>query len=158
MNETSIRRALPGDAETLTALTIRSKAHWGYSQAFMQKAMMYLNVSVEHIETESIFVLETGGQIVGYYQLHERSPGVMWMESLFIAPEMIGKGCGARLMHHAIDLAAGLGYRRLEWESDPHAEGFYTRFGAIVTGMKESGIEKGRMLPQMRLELQPPLT
>ncbi len=151
-----LRRARPEDAAELTALTIRSKAYWGYSQEFMQKALLYLNVSIEQIETEHVYLIERGGRIAGYYQMHERSPGVMWLESLFVLPEEMGRGFGAQLMHHAIDLAQSLGYQRMEWESDPHAEAFYVRFGAVTFAQRESGIQKGRMLPQMRLELNPP--
>lgn len=156
MSDVILRCARPEDALELTTLTIRSKAYWGYSQAFMQKALPYLTVSVEHIKTEHMYLIECGGRIAGYYQMHERSHEVMWLESLFILPEAMGKGFGAQLMHHAIDLAASLGYRRLEWESDPHAEAFYLRFGAVMFAQRESGIQKGRMLPQMRLELTPP--
>ena len=35
---THIRRADPGEAPALTALTIRSKAYWGYDDAFMTAA------------------------------------------------------------------------------------------------------------------------
>jgi len=35
-------------------------------------------------------------------------------------------------------------------ESDPNAEGFYTRFGAERTGVMESSAEQGRMLPLLR--------
>jgi hypothetical protein len=41
--------------------------------------------------------------------------------------------------------------------SDPNAEPFYRRCGAVTVGMKESSVRGGRMLPLMRYDLSGPL-
>jgi hypothetical protein len=42
-----IRAAHGGELEALSALAMRSKAHWGYSAAFMQACRDELTVSAE---------------------------------------------------------------------------------------------------------------
>ena len=53
--------------------------------------------------------------------------------------------------------ACALGYRSLEIESDPTAEGFYTAMGAVRFGERESQVartvERGRTLPLLQVDL-----
>jgi GNAT superfamily N-acetyltransferase len=42
----------------------------------------------------------------------------------------MGRGIGRSLFIHALGRAKELGFRELEIESDPNAEGFYLRLGA----------------------------
>jgi hypothetical protein len=43
-----------------------------------------------------------------------------------------------------------MGYAQMTWESDPHAEGFYLRMGALRVGEVESTVKPGRFLPKMK--------
>jgi len=153
MIEFTIRRAVMSDVEVLTALTIASKAYWGYSKAFMRKAAPYLRVLPEHIETSHSVVMQVNGRIIGYYQLVPRDDRMIWLESLFVHPDMIGKGCGVRLLDHACALAKALGFSHMEFESDAHAENFYLKQGAIRIGGRESMLQRGLIVPKMRIVL-----
>ena len=53
----------------------------------------------------------------------------------------------------AVEAAASLGCQVLEWETDPHAEPFYERMGAVRVGQRESSLFPGRMLPVMRYKI-----
>ena len=44
-----VRPAKPGESQTLTALCVRSKAHWGYDAAFMKLSAAALNVNEDDI-------------------------------------------------------------------------------------------------------------
>jgi hypothetical protein len=55
-------------------------------------------------------------------------------------------------MELAIQRAAARGASVLRIASDPHAEGFYRRFGARLVGYVES-LPAGRRLPRLELEL-----
>ena len=44
-----IRPAKPGESRSLTALCVRSKAHWGYDVAFMKLSAATLNVNEDDI-------------------------------------------------------------------------------------------------------------
>ena len=47
---TTFPRATPDEAGGLTALTLASKAHWGYDQDFMELAAPSLTVTQEYLE------------------------------------------------------------------------------------------------------------
>ena len=53
---------------------------------------------------------------------------------LWVLPEAMGRGVGRSLFRHALERARILGFRELEIESDPNAEGFYRRIGAHRVG------------------------
>ena len=44
-----VRSAKPGESQSLTALCVRSKAHWGYDSAFMKLSAAALNVNEDDI-------------------------------------------------------------------------------------------------------------
>lgn len=150
-----IRRALPEEAAVLTDLTLRSKAHWGYSLALIEEWRDIMKVAPELIRNHPVYVVEDSGRVCGYYSLEHPDGDQIMLENLFIDPDFIGSGAGRALLHHALALAASLGYRTVCLESDPHAEGFYLKMGAVRTGERPAPIpgEPGRMLPKMRMNL-----
>jgi GNAT superfamily N-acetyltransferase len=141
-----IRRALPTEAAELTALALRSKAHWGYDAAFMAACVVPLTIAAERIAAEPFFVLEEDGRIWGYYGLRVSGEEAE-LTNLFVEPEAIGRGCGKRLWAHAIEVARAAGCRRLRIESDPFAEPFYRAMGAERIGEAPSEAVPGRMIP-----------
>lgn len=144
-----IRRAEPDEAECLTELGLRSKAYWGYDDAFMEAVYAPMTVSPAYIRQHSVYVIEANGQVMGFYALVDLAEGRALLDFLFVAPEGIGCGYGKRLWQHAVETARTLGFRLLILESDPHAEGFYRRMGAERVGQRESSVQRGRMLPLM---------
>lgn len=50
-----IRRAQPEEAEALTALIMRSKAHWGYSQELLDGWRSALTLRAETIERDPVY-------------------------------------------------------------------------------------------------------
>ena len=54
--------------------------------------------------------------------------GSPWLASLYVAPEQRGRGLGARLVHAAVDAAAGQGIDQLFLFTPDHAK-FYERLG-----------------------------
>jgi GNAT superfamily N-acetyltransferase len=147
-----LRAALPSDATGLTALAIRSKAHWGYDAAFMERAAPDLEITPELIEGATAFVAETGTDVVGFYVLAS-ADGVPMLRDLWVEPGAIGTGVGARLWAHMLEQARRLGYRAVRIQSEPNAEGFYVKMGARRVGFAESTVVKGRMLPLMEIAI-----
>jgi GNAT superfamily N-acetyltransferase len=76
---------------------------------------------------------------------------------LFVAPDVLRSGLGRRLWAHLEDTARAAGARRLEVDSDPHAEGFYLAMAMRRIGDAPSGSIPGRMLPHLAKELTPVL-
>jgi ribosomal protein S18 acetylase RimI-like enzyme len=66
----------------------------------------------------------------------------------------MGAGIGARLLREAIEAIAAAGGGTLEIASDPNAEGFYLRMGAIRVGSLPSW-PAGRRLPLLVVDVAP---
>jgi GNAT superfamily N-acetyltransferase len=148
----TLRPARTDEAETLTELMRRSKAHWGYDAEFMRLAQDSLKITSAQIERAiAVYVVEEDGRALGFYQLKDVD-GLCWLEDLFIEPDAMGKGCGKLLFEHAMQMAREQGYGAIEWESDPNAEAFYLKMGAESIGAKPVGVH-GRLLPIMRIRL-----
>ena len=139
-----IRPAKPGEESALTELALRSKAHWGYDDAFMAACRDELTIRPEHIPR--IDVADLDGQVVGMVRLEHEA-----IEDLFVEPGAIGTGVGGELFRHAVRRAAAEGMSRLLIDADPNAEGFYAAMGAVKVGESPSGSIPGRMLPQLAL-------
>ena len=143
------------DAPFLTALAIRSKAHWGYTDDFIAACREELTYTKEQLEAPQIF-----GQIclsherpVAFYVLEQTGVDVAELDALFIEPEYIGKGVGRILIERAKKQAAKLGIVTIVIQGDPNAEPFYTAIGALPCGTRESGSIPGRQLPLFMIKL-----
>jgi len=150
-----IRRATGPDAGLLTDITFRAKAYWGYSPQVMEAWRVMMNIPPELIVNNPVYVLEDAGRVCGYYSLEHLDGDQIMLGNLFIDPDFIGSGVGRALLQHALALAASLGFRTICMESDPHAEGFYLRMGAVRIGEHPAPIpdQPDRVLPQMRMNL-----
>lgn len=147
-----IRKARREEAGILTDLSMRSKAYWGYDDAFMAACTEALRVPEDAIEKYSTYVAEDGGRVAGYFMLIvEDDKG--YLESLFVEPEYIGHGLGKLLWDELMEVAKEAGVYEFTIDADPHAEGFYIRMGAEKEGEKESSVFKGRMLPRLRMKI-----
>ncbi len=142
-----IRPARVEEADLLTELAMRSKAHWGYDDAFMAACRDELTIRPEHIPRVDVAALDDG-RVIGMVRLEHES-----IEDMFVAPEAIGTGVGRVLFRHAVRRAAEEGMTRLLIDADPNAEGFYSSMGAVKIGASPSGSIAGRMLPQLELSV-----
>jgi GNAT superfamily N-acetyltransferase len=86
------------------------------------------------------FVAELDGKIVGYalffwtYSTFLTKPG-LWMEDLYVTPELRGQGLGQALLNAVIEHAGKVGAGRLEWsvlDWNVNAIQFYEKLGAEV--------------------------
>ncbi|MFD5431459.1 GNAT family N-acetyltransferase [Kitasatospora sp. NPDC127067] len=147
-----IRPARPDEAALLTGIALRSKAYWGYDEAFMAACRAELTVDAGVIERSATVVAEHGGQVLGFVSL-SGGPPTGSLDQLFVEPESIGRGVGRALFEQARGLAVELGLRRLTIDSDPNAEPFYLAMGATRIGSVPSGSIPGRELPLLVLDL-----
>jgi ADP-ribose pyrophosphatase YjhB (NUDIX family) len=147
-----IRRARRGEADALTALARRSKAHWDYDPEFIERAAAEMVVRPADIDAHEVWVLEDGtGQVVGFHRVILGAPAIL--EDLWLEPSAIGHGSGRLLWDHAVAIARAARAEAIELDADPNAVGFYARMGARVIGETPSAIVPGRSLPRMRLDL-----
>lgn len=87
-----------------------------------------------------VLLAEAGGRAVGFasyyftFSTFLARPGV-WLDDLFVDPEMRSKGVGRVMLEHLAVLARRRGCGRVEWTAavaDERALAFYRRSGASV--------------------------
>ncbi|UWE04087.1 GNAT family N-acetyltransferase [Laceyella sacchari] len=150
MESVVIRRARAHEAASITELALRSKAHWGYDEAFMRQVADELTVTPEMVHGCEVVVAERAGRLLGFYILQGRPPVV---KALFVEPVAMGRQVGRMLLEHAKNVARAHGFTSLKVDSDPHAEGFYLKMGAVKIGKVPSGSIPGRFLPMLKIEV-----
>ena len=148
----TIRSAGPREAAALSALAIRSKAHWGYDAEEMSVFEGELTLAPEALAPRDATVVEEDGVLLGFYTLLEHEDGVLELEHLFVEPSHLRRGLGSRLLRHALRRAAGRGVSKLIVLSDPNATEFYLAHGATVVEEIPSSIP-GRSIPRLVLPL-----
>jgi GNAT superfamily N-acetyltransferase len=152
MVEVAMRAARADEAGLLSELALRSKAYWGYDQAFLDACRADLTFSPAEVAARRIVVAESSEQVLGFYSLDGEAPEGE-LGNLWVVPESIGTGLGRRLFDDATTSARDLGFTALKIEAEPKAEGFYLRMGATRVGEVPSGSIPGRALPMLRYEL-----
>jgi len=147
-----LRAARPGEAQTLTELALRSKAYWGYDDAFMAACRDELTMRADELERRRVTVAERDGRIAGFVSVEGEPPeGAVGM--MFVDPELIGRGVGRLLFEHALGSARSAGFTRLTIDADPNAAPFYRSMGAVQIGETPSGSIPGRTLPLLEIAL-----
>lgn len=148
-----IRRAKPADASELTEIAFAAKRHWGYPEAWIELWRTALTITPNYVRTHAVWAAMSMGRAIGFYALGIPGEAVE-LEHLWVRPEWMGQGVGRALFEHAATQALTMGALRLTIESDPNAEGFYRRMGAMPVGERVSeyaGLR--RVLPLLEIEL-----
>ncbi len=151
----TIRIARPQEAQALSALCCRSKAHWGYDAQFMRLSEAALAVPRALIALGQVLVAEDAhGAPLGVASVETlAAPGEFDLAHFFVEPAAFGTGVGRALFAAAAELAKAKGARRLIILSDPNAAAFYARMGASAIGDAPSDAIPGRRLPLLRYEI-----
>lgn len=144
---TTLRPARLEELSTLSALCLRSKAYWGYDDAFMAACVEELTLTPANLATDQVIVLEDEYGPAGIAQV-ALDDGLCYLEKLFIDTDRIGQGYGRILFDWAVDAATNTGTREMIVEADPDAAAFYHRMGCIRAGEAKSQSIAGRVLPR----------
>lgn len=154
MAKFKIRPAQHHESAALTALVLRSKAHWGYDDAFMRQSQSSLTITGELIATGLVFVVENAeGRLVAIASLSPLKNGVFDLLHMFVEPDAMGSGVGAALFRAIADLARAQGATTLSILSDPYAAAFYEKMGAVRIGDAPSDAIPSRRLPLLEYNL-----
>lgn len=140
-------------ARELTDIALAAKAHWGYSEAFMQACRDELIVDETLMQRPGCwyFVATESQRVLGFATLIDTDTDIE-LDALFIRPDVIGQGVGKALFNHCRKVCADLGKPHMFIQSDPHAAAFYARMGASKVGETTSLSIPGRHLPLFRLD------
>ena len=150
-SDVTVRGARPGEAAALTALAVRSKAHWGYDDTFMQMSQASLTVSAADVASGRVLVAERQGLLFGMAKVEP--DGELGM--MFVDPLCLNRGVGRALFDAAVALARRLGAQRMAILADPNAAPFYERMGARLVSQAPSDAIPGRTLPLYEYDLTP---
>ena len=129
--DVTIRRAVPADAEALTALAnLLEAAGFATVAAFRRTLESDWPAGTERL------VAETGGEVAGFALsvLHAgtwTTAPVCYLEDLFVAPEHRGRGIGEALVRDLVGLATTNGWSRIYWHTqagNKKARSVYDRF------------------------------
>jgi len=147
-----LRQARLEELPGLSELCLRSKAVWGYDQAFLEACRSELTLWPEDLRTTLVAVVESGSGVAGVVQLKVVAAEADLLK-LFVEPRELRRGLGSFLFGWAIEQAKSRGAARLLIDSDPDAALFYRGLGAYDVGVAPSGSIPGRMLPRLAFDL-----
>ena len=149
-----IRPARLEEAEALSSLCKRSKAHWGYDAEFLRRADASLNVTPQEIERGRVLVCEDADLVTGVISVVPMAePNTYDLMHLFVEPGAIKSGVGRALFNAAVSFMRKRGGKKLLILSDPNAAEFYRRLGAIDIGEAPSDAIPERLLPLLEFSL-----
>ena len=149
-----IIQAKPKDAAVLTAIAFAAKRHWGYPEQWIECWRDALTIKPEFILSHETHAARVDGRSVGFYALGRKVDRLDLLH-LWVLPKAMGRGVGRSLFFHAVERTKALGFKELEIESDPNAEGFYLHLGARRVGSSIRDLEHHtRELPILIYEIQ----
>ena len=150
-----LREVRPDELPNLSELCLRSKAVWGYDDAFMAACRTELTLRPAELGSTHLQVAERDTTAVGLAQVQVSGTEADLLK-LFIDPAQLKSGVGRLLFEWAAAKARSLGAVRMVIEADPGAVPFYARMGARPAGFTPSQSIAGRMLPRLQMELEEP--
>ncbi|HEY7226386.1 MAG TPA: GNAT family N-acetyltransferase, partial [Micromonosporaceae bacterium] len=103
-----IRDARAGESVALSALMLRSKAHWGYDTALLESWRAELKVTEAMIARGEVFVAQRDGAVLGVAAVVDEPPDVE-LDTCFVEPAAIGSGVGRVLVETALARARDAG-------------------------------------------------
>jgi GNAT superfamily N-acetyltransferase len=148
----AVRSARAGEAASLTALCVRSKAHWGYDAAFMRLCVPALTVHEADIAAGRVLVATDDGSPLALAEVLGEGDTVE-LQEMFVDPPAIGRGLGRLMFEQAVAKARALGARRMTILADVNAAPFYERMGARFLRTEPSDAIPGRTLPFYEVDL-----
>ncbi len=153
MPDTRLRPARADEADDLTALALRAKAHWPYDESLMAVFRRTIVLSAADIEDHVALVHETDAMVDGVALLRVGTDTAE-LDHLWVDPPAMGHGIGRRLLEATAEEARRRGARHLMLNSDPYAEPFYRRLGAVKVGDHPVAEIPGRTIPRMAFNLE----
>src|ERR1700716_1245083 len=148
-----LRDARKGELPSLGELCLRSKAVWGYDDAFMTACRTELTLRPDELQSTYLQVAVRDSTVVGLAQVKVTDTDADLLK-LFVEPALLRSGVGRLLFEWATARARGLGAVRMIIEADPGAASFYEHMGARHAGLTPSQSIPGRMLPRLQMELE----
>ena len=132
----SIRIAQPDEQRELTRLCVRATLQAGYDEAFIDRVMPGLTMTVPLITGGCAHVAQRkSGEVVGVVAVTATAlQGIALLYGIFVDPAYWRCGVGRMLFGAAVARTKALKAGALMIYAEPSAEGFYKRMGAVRIG------------------------
>jgi N-acetylglutamate synthase-like GNAT family acetyltransferase len=145
-----IELAKISDINSINQVIESAKRYWGYSDELMDVWLPELLLKPEDFDKRTIWVIKKEKQIIAISSLVFLSNGICELEDFWISPAHMGGGIGRKMFQFIINHLEEIKAVKLVIISDPNAEAFYNKMGAIKVDLFASK-PAGRMLPIMEL-------
>jgi len=129
------RRAIAEDVDTVQRLQVDAIRH-GTGDVYEPEAVeawagaFNRDGFAEKVEKQEVWIAEESGRTVGYVSL---DPATYEVDSVYVAPESAGRGIGARLMKHILDIAREHRLENVWLDASKNAIPFYEGLGFVAT-------------------------
>ena len=139
--------AQPNQNLLLRDILIQSKGYWGYSAEQLDIWRSNLKFESEYISDNTVKLITRDSKVIGFYALTRGD--IDELDHLWLLPDAIGLGNGNIVFEQIIKECGSLGISEFFIVSDPDAEGFYLKKGAVLVGEVYSAAQK-RMLSKLK--------
>ena len=129
-----LRGALKDELSTLNELCLRSKAVWGYDDAFMTACRVELTLRPDELQSTHIQVAERDFIVVGFAQVKVSGTDADLLK-LFVEPALLRSGVGRLLFNWATAMARRLGAARMIIER-PRRCSLLRAYGRTIRGLR----------------------
>lgn len=143
--------AEPKHAELLRDTLITSKGYWGYSQEQLEEWRSNLRFEEEYIAGNTVKLILKDKEVIGFFAIVKGDSDEL--DHLWLLPKAIGKGYGNLVFQQILSECKTLNITEFYIISDPDAEGFYLKKGALKVGEVYSEPQK-RMLPKLKFTVR----
>ncbi|WP_039917850.1 GNAT family N-acetyltransferase [Cellvibrio mixtus] len=137
--------------ELLRDILITSKGYWGYSQEKLEEWRSNLKFEEEYIIRNTVKLILNDKEVIGFFALVKGDNDEL--DHFWLLPKVIGKGYGNLVFDQILSECNALGISHFYIISDPDAEGFYLKKGALKIGEVYSEPQK-RMLPKLKFTVR----
>ena len=151
MDDYSVRQAKPEEQRELTRLSVRATMHVGHDEAFVDRSIAALMITLPMISGNWVQVAEdSSSKIVGVVWVTPTAlQGIALLQGLYVEPALWKRGIGRVLFGAAVARANEFKAGAIMINAEPSAEGFYRRMGATRIGEVPFYFSPETILPQL---------
>jgi len=151
---TKIIRAREGSLVEINSLIARSKSLWNWPREYLEHALPLHEIKPSYVQNNHCFeILNEQNELVAFFSV-EASPERVWLDNLWVTPDLIGTGLGRQACEYVLRLAREQGWQHLWVLPDPPAAGFYLKLGFSDTGERvPSRVPGGPLFSVLHIQL-----
>lgn len=137
-------------AELLRDTLIASKGYWGYSQQQLEQWRSNLTFEADYIARNTVKLILNDDEVIGFFSIVKGDTNLL--DHFWFLPKAIGKGYGTLVFEQIKVECNRLDIASFHIISDPDAEGFYLKQGALKIGEVYSEAQK-KFLPKLEFRV-----